>query len=229
MHIVIFTGAGISEESGLPTFRGGGGLWHNHRIEDIASIEALEDHPERVIEFYNMRRQNLRAAKPNAAHYALASLETRFRVTTLTQNVDDLHERAGATQVIHLHGELMQARSTLDPNYVIKLGERDIQMGDRCPRGGQLRPDIVLFGESLTRMEEAERIAAEADLFIVIGTSLQVFPAAGLVDVPRHDCPRILIDPAANKLLLASNIRRIAKPACVGVPELVDQLLKIET
>ncbi|TVR83336.1 MAG: NAD-dependent deacylase [Saprospirales bacterium] len=180
MEIVILSGAGISAESGIQTFRGAGGLWEGYDVMQVASIEGWHRNPELVLDFYNHRRRQLKSVKPNDAHLICAELQNYADVKVVTQNVDDLHERAGSKNVLHLHGELKKARSEKDENYIIDI-EGDINWGDSCPRGGQLRPHIVWFGELVPMMESAEKLVKSADVVIVIGTSLQVYPAAGLV------------------------------------------------
>lgn len=192
--LVVLSGAGISAESGISTFRDADGLWENHRIEDVASPEGFAKNPELVLEFYNLRRRQLKEVMPNDAHRILARLEQYFDVHIITQNVDDLHERAGSTQVLHLHGELRKVRPIDSENSVIPW-EEDLHWGDVDDNGVQLRPHIVWFGEAVPEMEIAIRIASEADIFLVIGTSLQVYPAAGLLyDIPA-DCRLFVIDP----------------------------------
>ena len=223
--IVILTGAGISAESGIQTFRGAGGLWEGHRIEDVASPEGWKRDRELVLNFYNLRRAQLLTVHPNAGHTALVELENKYHVTIITQNVDDLHERAGSTNVIHLHGELLKVRSTLDETLIYDW-RRDLVTGDKCERGSQLRPHIVWFGEMVPMIEPAQQIAAEADIFIVIGTSLLVYPAAGLLHYAPEHSRKFLIDPHANELQTsASNLRIIQNSATTGVPELVKLLL----
>lgn len=224
-NAVILTGAGISAESGLQTFRGGGGLWEGVRPEEIASIEAWERDPDAVLRFYNQRRAQVRAAEPNAAHRALARLCREIPATIVTQNVDDLHERAGAFPVLHLHGEILKARSSLDPLYRIDLKDADIHPGDRCPQGGQLRPDVVWFGEAVPAMTEAAGLVAEADLFAVIGTSLQVYPAAGLLDLVPDGCRCVAIDPSIPDAARFAGFECHARSACEGVPPWVEQIL----
>ena len=170
--IVIFTGAGVSAESGISTFRDSGGLWEKHRIEDVATPEAFKENPERVLDFYNQRRRKIREVQPNAAHIALASLESDFNVHVITQNIDDLHERAGSRKVLHLHGLITQARDEHDDSTYYEIGFSDIQLGSISPQGGQLRPNIVWFGEEVPMMDEAIPIVNTCDVFIVIGTSL---------------------------------------------------------
>jgi NAD-dependent deacetylase len=194
-HVVVLSGAGMSAESGLKTFRDNNGLWENHRVEEVATPEAWHRDRALVLRFYNERRKALLSADPNEGHRLIAGWEKTYRVTVVTQNVDDLHERAGSTSVIHLHGELMKARSTLDPNLIYPLQQWELQEGDRCEKGSQLRPHIVWFGEEVPLMAQAEAAVAAADLLIVVGTSLQVYPAAGLAFFAPPGCRRFLIDP----------------------------------
>jgi NAD-dependent deacetylase len=224
-NIVVFTGAGISAESGLQTFRGDGGLWEGHRVEDVATPEAWAKDPALVLEFYNVRRRNVRAAQPNAAHRALVDLESAYNVRIITQNVDDLHERAGSTHVLHLHGEILYARSARDPSHTQYLGDRDIALGDTCPLGSQLRPHIVWFGELVPAMDEAARFVSQADIFLCIGTSLQVYPANSLIFATPRRARRIVVNPEVPDLVPADVCECIAKTACEGVPELVERLL----
>ena len=225
-NVVVFTGAGMSAESGLQTFRGTGGLWEGHRVEDVATPEAWAKDPVLVLEFYNKRRRKVRAAQPNAAHRALVDLESAYDVRIVTQNVDDLHERAGSMHVLHLHGEVLYARSTRDPSHTQYLGDTDIALGDTCPLGSQLRPHIVWFGEMVPAMDEAARIVSQADIFVCVGTSLQVYPANSLIDAaPRHT-RRIVVNPEVPDLVPGDICECIAKTACEGVPELVASLLR---
>jgi NAD-dependent deacetylase len=223
--IVVLTGAGVSAESGISTFRDAGGLWEKHRIEDVATYSAWQKNRELVLKFYNQRRRQLAEVKPNAAHYALAKLEKKFDIQIITQNVDDLHERGGSNNILHLHGEMVKARSTVDENLVYNIGYKDINIGDKCERGSQLRPHIVWFGEAVPNIVVAAEIATEADILIVIGTSLNVYPAAGLINYVPKDCPKYLIDPKANEIKLPYGWKVLAKKAGEGVPELVDELL----
>ena len=225
-RVVVLTGAGISAESGLQTFRGANGLWEGHRVEDVATPEAWAANPGLVLEFYNQRRQAVRQAKPNAAHRALVELERAYEVRIVTQNVDDLHERAGSTQVLHLHGEIMLARSTRDPRLVRHLGERDIERGDLCEQGSQPRPHIVWFGEMVPAMDEAVELVAGADVLLVVGTSLQVYPAAGLVFEAPGKARRIVVNPELPERIAGPGFEVVAKPATVGVPEVVAGLLE---
>jgi NAD-dependent deacetylase len=194
-HIVVLSGAGISAESGLKTFRDNDGLWENHRVEEVATPEAWRRDRALVLRFYNERRKALLAAEPNDGHRIIAGWEKDHRVTVVTQNVDDLHERAGSTSVIHLHGELMKARSTADAQLVYPLTGWELKEGDRCEKGAQLRPHIVWFGEEVPLMAEAEAVVATADVLVVVGSSLQVYPAAGLAFSAPPGARRILIDP----------------------------------
>jgi NAD-dependent deacetylase len=193
--LVVFTGAGISAESGIRTFRDSGGLWEEHRIEDVATYDAWTRNPALVLNFYNERRKQVMAAKPNAAHFLITELQKNFDVQVITQNVDDLHERAGNKKVLHLHGELMKARSTIDSALVYKLDKPVLKIGDKCAKGSQLRPHIVWFGEMVPEMDRANHLASGADLFVVIGTSLNVYPAAGIVNVVPPFVPTWLLDP----------------------------------
>ena len=206
-HLVVLTGAGISAESGLGTFRDQGGIWEHHRLEEVATPEAFVADPARVLAFYNERRRQVLAARPNAAHRALAELERRFRVTVITQNVDDLHERAGSSRVLHLHGEILKARSSADPSLVYpRTG--DILPGETCERGSPLRPAVVWFGEEVPMMDRAMAEAATADHLLVVGTSLQVYPAASLVQAVLPGTPLTLIDPDANLHLTGAELIR---------------------
>jgi NAD-dependent deacetylase len=228
-NLVVFTGAGISAESGLQTFRGDGGLWEGHRVEDVATPEAWAKDPALVLEFYNVRRRNVRAAQPNAAHRALVDLESAYDVRIITQNVDDLHERAGSTHVLHLHGEILYARSTREPSHTGYLGDRDIALGDTCPLGSQLRPHIVWFGEQVPALDEAARIVSQADIFLCVGTSLEVYPANSLIFATPRRARRIVVNPEVPDLVPRDVCECIAKTACEGVPELVASLLLATT
>lgn len=222
--IAVLTGAGISAESGIRTFRDSGGLWENHRVEDVASPEGWRRNMKMVLEFYNQRRRQLLECKPNAAHTGLAELEKKYDVTVITQNVDDLHERGGSTKVIHLHGELLKARSTLDEDLVYDWKE-DILETSRCEKGSQLRPHIVWFGEAVPMIEEAVPVVQQADIFIVVGTSLVVYPAAGLINYARYEIPKWLIDPNDMPLTRIPNLKFINEKATTGVDYLVRKLL----
>lgn len=225
--IVVLTGAGISAESGLSTFRDAGGLWEGHDVHDVASPQGFANDPELVLRFYNLRRRQLESVKPNEAQYAIASLEDKFEVVIVTQNVDNLHERAGSSNIIHLHGELTQAKSVLPPYNVYDIGYKDIELGDLCEKGGQLRPNIVWFGEAVPLMTEAAIVAGSADIFIVVGTSLIVYPAASLIDYVSAKTPKYIIDP--NKPTVNDfhkNINFITEKATVGMVDLAKKLLK---
>lgn len=192
-NIVVLTGAGISAESGLSTFRDSDGLWENYSVYDVATPEAWAANPELVLEFYNLRRRKVAEAEPNAAHRALVELESVYNVTVITQNVDDLHERAGSSHVLHLHGQITKARSTTDPNLIIDIGYSDIGLDDRCPLGSPLRPHIVWFGESVQHFEEGAAHVEAADKVLIIGTSLTVYPAAGLADLALPEAEKVLV------------------------------------
>ncbi len=222
--IAVLTGAGISAESGMKTFRDSNGLWEEHRIEDVASPEGWYRNKELVLDFYNQRRRQLLQCAPNRAHFALAELESKYDVTIITQNVDDLHERGGSTNIIHLHGELLKARSTLDESLVYEWKE-DIKIGDRCARGAQLRPHIVWFGEAVPEIERAVPIVTKADIFIVIGTSMVVYPAAGLINYTGYNTPKYLIDPNEVAVPRIPNLTVIQQAASIGVDLLVKELL----
>lgn len=222
--IVALTGAGISAESGIKTFRDSGGLWENHRVGDVASPEGWHNDRQLVLNFYNERRKQLLECKPNRAHFALAELEGKYEVTIITQNVDDLHERGGSTNVIHLHGELLKARSCTDENLIYEW-KKDISEGDKCEKGHQLRPHIVWFGEAVPMMETAVPIVRQADIFIVVGTSLVVYPAAGLVNYTRYEIPKWLIDPNDMPLPRVPHLKFINEKATIGVDYLVNLLM----
>jgi NAD-dependent deacetylase len=224
--IVVLTGAGMSAESGLKTFRDHDGLWHNHRVEEVATPEAWERDMELVLQFYNERRKYLLEAQPNAGHLALAKLQDKFDVQVITQNVDDLHERAGSKKVLHLHGELKKARSTKDPSLVYDIEGWELNVGDLCELGSQLRPHIVWFGEPVPLIMEAAELATRADIMIIIGTSLNVYPAAGLVNYAPMPIPKYIIDPKAIETSYIQNLSVIPKKAGEGVPELAEELLK---
>ncbi len=197
---MVFTGAGVSAESGLRTFRDMGGLWHEYAIEDVASPQGWRKHPATVLRFYDERRRAVLEAQPNAAHLAIAALEAKFDVVVVTQNIDDLHERAGSTRVIHVHGEILKARSTLDPSLVYRLDKPGIALGDLCEHGSQLRPDVVWFGEDVRHMDDCREYFAAASRILTIGTSLTVYPAAGLVRFARHDSKKYFVSPEGQPL-----------------------------
>lgn len=224
--IVVLTGAGMSAESGIRTFRDSNGLWEEHRIEDVATFDAWQRNPDLVLDFYNQRRKQLYEVNPNAGHLALVELEKMYDVHIITQNVDDLHERAGSAKVLHLHGELKKVRSTKDDSLVYMLDGWELKKGDLCEKGSQLRPHIVWFGEAVPMIEPAIKLSSEADIFIVIGTSLNVYPAAGLIYYVKKGTPVYLIDPQAEMLQGVKNVTVLRESAGTGVPGLVKQLLK---
>ncbi len=223
--IVVFTGAGISAESGIKTFRDSDGLWEEYNIEEVATPQAWYKNKELVLEFYNKRRKQVLEAKPNAAHEALVLLEEKYNVYIITQNIDNLHERAGSKNVLHLHGEIMKSRSTLDASLVYPINSWELNTGELCEKGAQLRPHIVWFGEMVPEMENAYAIAQTADIFIVVGTSLAVYPAAGLIDYVPNTIPKFLIDPNHISVNSITNLTILKEKAGVGLPNLVSKLM----
>ncbi|MEX0722138.1 MAG: NAD-dependent deacylase [Balneolaceae bacterium] len=225
--IVVISGAGISAESGLSTFRDAGGLWEKHDINEVASIEGWKKNPEKVLEFYNLRRKQAAEAKPNKAHLALAKLEKLYEeVVVITQNVDDLHERGGSGNVIHLHGELCKARSERDELLITDIGDSSIKLGDKAEDGCQLRPHIVWFGELVPMMEKAATEVENADILIIVGTSLMVYPAAGLVNLSPLNIPKYIIDPADLGFLKNEDWIHYKENAGTGVVKLVQKLTR---
>jgi len=227
---VVLSGAGISAESGINTFRDSNGLWENHEIMDVASPEGWRKNPKLVLKFYNDRRRQLKDVSPNLGHLALKKLESAFEVNIITQNVDDLHERAGSSNVLHLHGELRKARSTGMPP-IIYDWENDLNWGDLCERGEQLRPHIVWFGEQVPLLDPAAELVKQADIVIIIGTSMQVYPAAGLFEYAKSNAQIYYIDPKpqpTTRLSANSQASIIEEKATIGVPALVDQLIQFE-
>ena len=222
-RLVILSGAGMSAESGIRTFRDMNGLWEEYDVMEVASIGAWYKNPELLLNFYNDRRKQMIGCQPNQGHLLLAELEKKFDVQIITQNVDDLHERAGSTHVLHLHGELTKARSSIDPSLIYTLTDPVMKMGDKCEKGSQLRPYIVWFGEEVPAMTEAVPIVESADYLCVIGTSLNVYPAAGLIDYAPHSIPIFLIDPNP-PASLPKRVQVIAKGASEGVAELKKRL-----
>lgn len=222
--LVVLSGAGMSAESGIKTFRDSGGLWESYDVMQVASYEGWLSDQMLVLEFYNQRRQQLEKASPNQGHTGLVSLEEHYNVQIITQNVDNLHERAGSKNILHLHGELTKARSTVDDRLVYDIGYRDIKPGDTCEKGSQLRPHIVWFGEEVPMMDQAIDIAAKADIFVIIGTSLNVYPAASLLHYVPENIPVYLIDP--NEVVLASkrHIQLIKMGSGAGVQHLIELL-----
>ncbi len=224
--IVVLSGAGMSAESGIRTFRDAGGLWEQHRIEDVATPEAWHRHPQLVLEFYNQRRKQLLECLPNAGHLALKELERAFEVRIVTQNVDDLHERAGSSHVLHLHGELRKVRSTGPSRKVFDLDGWELKWGDRCPDGHQLRPHIVWFGEEVPEMPRAARLVSTADAVIIVGTSMNVYPANGLIHYAPPHARIWVIDPNATELHQLGRATLLREKAGVALPRLVDELLR---
>ena len=221
--LVVLTGAGISAESGLKTFRDSDGLWEGYDINEVATASAWRRNPALVQEFYNMRRKGVKEAQPNAAHYALAELENDFDVQIITQNIDDLHERAGSTKIIHLHGEIFKMRSEYDEALVYSVYD-DIKMGDLAEDGGQLRPYIVWFEEAVPMMEDAALLTRQAELFLIVGTSLVVYPAAGLVNYAPWHIPKFIVDKTIPYTSSLHNLTAIEKPAGEGMKELKNLL-----
>ena len=223
--LVVLTGAGISAESGIKTFRDSDGLWEGHNVMDVATPEGWQKNKTLVLDFYNQRRRQLFEVKPNRGHEILAELENHFDVHIITQNVDDLHERAGSSNVLHLHGELLKARSTKNPDYILDWKD-NLNLGDCDPNGNQLRPHIVWFGEAVPALDEAVHLTQQADIFAVIGTSLQVYPAAGLIDFANFNVPVFYIDPKPAQVAnIGKRLEIIAEPASVGMEILRNKLL----
>jgi len=223
--LVVLSGAGMSQESGLRTFRDMGGLWEEYDVMDVATPEAWARNPALVNRFYNDRRRQLFDCQPNQGHRLLAELERDFDVNIITQNVDDLHERAGSTKVLHLHGELKKVRSSVDPDLIFELDGWELKLGAKCPRGSQLRPHIVWFGEAVPAMEDAIEIASDADLFVVVGTSLNVYPAAGLVHYTPSGCPIYVVDPERPPLSI-KGVTFIEEKAGAGILRLKEFLCR---
>ncbi len=223
-RLVAFTGAGVSAESGLRTFRDTDGLWEEYRIEEVATPQAWANDQARVLHFYDLRRLQVFQARPNKAHLALVELEKKYHVDVVTQNIDDLHERAGSSNVLHLHGEIMKARSTANADLVIPLNGPSIRQGDLCPLGSQLRPHIVWFGEEVPLLPEAAALVMQAGILLVIGTSLNVYPAAGLIHYAPEQCPIYLVDPHEVPIM-GRDVHHIKRTASEGVPLLAARLL----
>ena len=219
-HLVVLTGAGISAESGIKTFRDADGLWEGHDVMEVATPEGFRNNPALVLNFYNQRRKQLFEVEPNKAHLDLAHLENDYNISIITQNVDDLHERAGSTRVIHLHGELLKVRSTFDETDVLPW-KTDLIIGDVCKKGHQLRPHIVWFGEEVPMIEKAVEICETADILAIIGTSMQVYPAAGLMHYVPENIPIFFIDPKPASVQNKKNLNVIAEPATVGVQQMI--------
>ena len=224
-RIIVLTGAGISAESGLKTFRGSNGLWEGHDVTEVASPQGFAKNPDLVLRFYNERRLQALQAQPNAGHLGLVELEKHFEVHIITQNIDDLHERAGSSNVLHLHGEIRKVRSTTDPSYIIET-DGDIHVGDLAPDGGQLRPHIVWFGEQVPMIVPAAQLMSMADIAVVVGTSLVVYPAAGLLDYAPSGTPIFVVDPHKPQISHLPNVEYIAEPASSGIPLLTEKLFQ---
>jgi len=223
-HLVVLSGAGVSADSGVETFRDANGLWAKHRVEDVCTPEALDINPELVLEFYNERRRQLSNIEPNAGHLAIAEFEEYFDVDVITQNVDNLHERGGSTRVLHLHGELLKCRSMKDPSYIKEI-TGDLHVGDLCPKGGQLRPHIVFFGEPVPEIERAVEIISTADIVIVVGTSLAVYPAASLIYNAPENADIYVVDPSVVEVN-SRKIYYIRERSVTGLPKLLKELVE---
>ncbi len=223
--MIVFSGAGMSAESGIPTFRGSDGLWENHRIEDVATPEAWHRDPDLVLEFYNQRRKRILEVEPNEGHLQVAAWQEHFQVTVITQNIDDLHERAGSKDVVHLHGEIRKSRSSLNEALVYSIDGWQLKRGDLCEVGSQLRPHIVWFGEEVPMLQVAANLIEEAEIFIVVGTSLQVYPAAGLIHHAWQASAKYFVDPQAQSLVAAGSWQPINKGAGEGLRAIARELL----
>ena len=223
--LVALTGAGISAESGIPTFRDAGGLWEGYDVMEVASIEGWIRNPALVLDFYNQRRKNALQALPNAGHEILAELQKDYDVTVITQNVDNLHEQAGSTEVLHLHGSLFESRSEDDPSLIFPIDGWELKLGDKCPKGAQLRPNIVWFGEIVDKMEDAALVTAEADIFLVVGTSLQVYPAASLLEFTPAHARKIVVDPGSLNFSPHQKVTFINEKASTGLIKVREMLL----
>lgn len=226
-NIVILSGAGISAESGIKTFRDSGGLWEGYDVTEVATPEGFHRNPELVLEFYNRRRKQAMNAKPNAGHLALVELEKYYHVSIVTQNVDNLHEKAGSTHLLHLHGELFKSRSTRRPSLIYEIQDWELKIGDTCELGSQLRPHIVWFGEAVPAMEEAIAAVCQADILIIVGTSMQVYPAAGLIDYAPEGIPIYVVDPNLPTIGFRPNLHFIAERASIGLQKVVELLKSV--
>jgi NAD-dependent deacetylase len=220
--LVVLSGAGVSQESGIKTFRDMDGLWEEYDVEEVATPQAWENNPELVMQFYNDRRKQLYGCEPNKAHYGLAELEKHFDVEIITQNIDDLHERAGSSKVLHLHGELKKARSSVDPLLIYDIDGWELKFGQKCEKGSQLRPHVVWFGEPVPAINDAMRTAEKADIFVIVGTSMNVYPAAGLLNYVKPGVPVYVIDP--NPVHIYSNVTFIKEKAGTGMMRLISLL-----
>lgn len=225
--LIVLSGSGISAESGIPTFRDSGGLWEGYRVEDVATPEAWAKDKAMVLDFYNQRRKKALEVIPNRGHEVLVELERYFDVTVVTQNVDNLHECAGSSRVIHLHGSLFESRSTVDENLIYPIKGWELSVGDKCEKGSQLRPNIVWFGEAVPLMETASRLAAQADIFVVVGTSMVVYPAAGLIEYVPKFAPKYIVDPGKPDVRPLPNLTFINEKASTGMEKLKEMLLKV--
>ena len=226
-NLVVLSGAGISAESGIPTFRDSDGLWEGYDVMEVATPEGWRKNPALVLDFYNQRRKRALEVKPNRGHEILAELEKHFKVTVVTQNVDNLHERAGSTHVIHLHGSLFESRSSSDESLVYPIEGWELKMGDKCKKGSQLRPNIVWFGEMVPLMEVAAVHASRADIFVVVGTSMAVYPAAGLIDYVPYDTPKYIVDPKVPDLRNIPLLNVVAEKASTGMVKVREALMGI--
>ena len=226
--LVVLTGAGMSAESGLRTFRDMNGLWEEYDVMEVASIEGWVKNKELILKFYNERRKQLKDAEPNAAHYGLVELEKDFEVSIITQNVDDLHERAGSRNILHLHGKLTEARSSVDETLIYEVGYKEVNLGDLCEKGSQLRPNIVWFGEMVPAIPNAAELSSNADIYVVIGSSLNVYPAAGLLNYVPKDVPVFILDPNPVDAYIGRDIIFIGEKAVNGISILKDKLSKLK-
>ena len=224
--LVVLTGAGMSAESGIKTFRDAGGLWEGYDIMEVASPQGWAKNRELVLDFYNQRRRNLKDANPNSAHFALAKLQKKYDVSIVTQNVDDLHERAGSNKIVHLHGELTKSRSTVHPYNIYEIEGTELNLGDKCEKGSQLRPNIVWFGEEVPEMDRAVEITSQADILLIIGTSMVVYPAASLLNYAASNIPIYYIDPAVPDYKFRNNVLHIKEKATVGMEILIQNYLE---
>lgn len=224
--LAVLSGAGISAESGIPTFRDANGLWEGHDVMEVASPQGWHSNPELVLEFYNQRRKAAINAVPNRGHEILAELEQWYDVTVITQNVDNLHEKAGSSQVIHLHGELFKSRSTLDESLIYQMSGWELNLGDYCEKGSQLRPNIVWFGEEVPMMDDAILLSKKAKVFMVVGTSLVVYPAAGLLNIIGPEVPKYIIDPKMPSISPMPNLFLVEKTGSAGLTEVKELLLQ---
>lgn len=223
--IVVLSGAGISAESGIATFRDANGLWEGYDVMEVASPEGWKNNKELVLDFYNQRRKNVIESKPNIAHEILADLESKYEVNIITQNVDDLHERAGSSNILHLHGEIRKSRSTLYANLIYDIDSWQLNVGDKCEKGSQLRPHIVWFGEMVPVMDSAIPLVQQADMIIIIGTSMVVYPAAGLIDFAKTDCEIFVIDPNMPTFQNRENLILIEEKGTVGMQKMLEKYL----